>query len=453
MLSSNNYVAEATLQRQKTNATILESALRQHKLENENLALGTKITKEITPETKKIIEQQLKNKGAKFDDVKDSFYKLDKKKIKLYIKGQMEDFDRYFSSDSKYLEGMVFTYDTITAKKEGAYSGSYVLLEVEGDGGEVTPIDPPKPIVCSTDPSTDSTIRLPLKGDGKTIITPYEITTIGEFQAIKLSPNSYYKLMNDLEACVTKNWHNGQGFEPLETFTGLLRTNNFYINNLTINRPLEDNVGVIRNFVSAPGNLFDLKLRNSVIVGRDNVGTLAGTFSKAVISQSKIENGVVKGRTNVGGVVGNNNVNTATNISRTSFQGEVTGETNVGGMAGKSLFLDITDSFMRGKIVGNDFVGGLVGNRSDRFATLKNTYIDTEIQGKTNTRILTGTSTGTDFITNVFYNKDKATGIIIDTGIGKTTTELKTQVTFIGYDFTTKWIIDLLKNDGFPYLK
>lgn len=260
-------------------------------------------------------------------------------------------------------------------------------------------------------------------------------------------------MMNDLETCVTKDWNNGQGFEPLETFTGLLRTNNFYINNLTINRPLEDNVGVIRNFVSAPGNLFDLKLRNSVIVGRDNVGTLAGNFSKAVISQSKVENVVVKGRTNVGGVVGNNNVNTATTISRTSFQGEVTGETNVGGVAGKSLFLDITDSFMRGRLVGNEFVGGLVGNRSDRFATLKNAYIDAEIHGKTNTRVLTGISSGTDFITNVFYNKDKISGITIDAGIGETTMEMQTKVTYIGFDFTTKWIIDLMKNDGFPYLK
>lgn len=172
LVSSNGYVTRADLQRQKVNAVLLEAAVRQHKLENESLPFASKITKEITPESKKIIEQQLKSKGVKFEDVKDSFYSLDRKKIKQYVKGQMKDFNRYFSSNSSSLEGMVFTYDTITTKKEGSYSGSYVLLDMGDEGrNEVKPIDPPLAI-CSTDPSADSTIRLPLKGDGKTITTP-----------------------------------------------------------------------------------------------------------------------------------------------------------------------------------------------------------------------------------------------------------------------------------------
>lgn len=38
-------------------------------------------------------------------------------------------------------------------------------------------------------------------------------------------------------------------------------------------------------------------------------------------------------------------------------------------------------------------------------------------------------------------------------GVGKTTAQMKTQSTFSGYDFTTKWGIDPTKNDGYPYLQ
>ncbi|MGH1199971.1 type II secretion system protein [Bacillus paranthracis] len=448
LVSSDGYVTRADLQKQKTNSMVLESAIRQHKLEEGTLPFGSKITKELSVETKKIIEQQLKTKGVTFDSVKDTFYELDKKKIKFYIKGQMKDFDRYFSSDSKFLEGMVFTYDTLQTKKEGIYSGSYVLLEVDG-GNEVKPPEPPT--VCSTDPSADPTIRLPLVGDGKGITTPFLVSTIGEFQAIKLSPNSFYKLKNDIEGCVTKEWNNGKGFEPLDYFTGNLLPNNFYINNLYINRPTEDNIGIVKQLKISPGSFFGVKLNKPSVIGNNDVGIVTGTLSQGKLDGVRIENGYVEGKQNVGGIIGSND--TLASIFQSNFNGEVIGDINVGGLAGKTTRLDITDSFVRAKVIGNDFIGGLVGNRSDQFQSINKVYIDVTLQGKTNVRVLNGTSTGKDFITNVFYSKDKAAGITIDAGTGKTDTEMKNQTTFTDFDFTTKWNINGTTNDGFPYLK
>lgn len=37
--------------------------------------------------------------------------------------------------------------------------------------------------------------------------------------------------------------------------------------------------------------------------------------------------------------------------------------------------------------------------------------------------------------------------------IGKTTQEMKTQNTFVGWDFTDIWAIDLNVNNGYPYLR
>lgn len=446
MVNSRGYTAAADLQRQKTNSMVLESSIKQHKLENESLPFASKITKEISADTKKIIEQQLKLKGVSFDEVKDSFYELDKKKIKMYIKGQMNDFDRYFSSDSKFLEGMVFTYDTLKSKKEGIFSGSYVLLDIDSGGGnEVKPPAGP----CSTDPSADGRIRLPAQGDG-TITKPYLISTIGEFQSMKLSPGSFFKLKNDIEACVTKDWNNKEGFEPLPNFTGSLDNGGFSVNNLYINRPLENNIGVVRQLKITPGRFFSVRLKTPKIIGNNNVG-IVGTLSDGKLDGVRVENGYVEGKQNVGGIAGFND--TLASIFQSNFNGEVIGDINVGGLAGKTDRLDITESFIRGKVNGTSFVGGLVGNRTDKFGTIKNVYIDVNIQGTSNTRILNGTSSGTDFITNVFYNKDKTAGITTDAGTGKTTVELQTKATFTGFDFTKKWIIDPLKNDGFPYLK
>lgn len=53
LVSSKDYTVRADLQKQKLNAAILESAIKQHKLENESLPFGSKITKELSKETKK----------------------------------------------------------------------------------------------------------------------------------------------------------------------------------------------------------------------------------------------------------------------------------------------------------------------------------------------------------------------------------------------------------------
>ncbi|MDA1569382.1 type II secretion system protein [Bacillus cereus] len=447
MIGANDYIARADLQKQKLNGSILESSIKQHKLENETLPFDTKITKEISAETKKIIEQQLKSKGASFDDVKDSFYALDKKKIKQYVKGQMDDFDRYFSSNSSLLEGMVFTYDTLKTKNDGEYSGSYAFLEIDG-GNEVKPPEPPT--VCSTDPSTDGTIRLPAEGAG-VLGNPYLIKTIGEFQSMKLSPNSHFKLKNDIEACVTKDWNSGLGFEPLTSFTGSLINSSFSISNLYINRPSEDNIGIVKQLKIGPGNLFAINLKSPSITGRNNVGTIVGTLSQGTLDGARVENGATKGEQNVGGLIGFND--TYASVFRSNFQGEVSGNTNVGGIAGKTTQLDVTDSYLRGKVTGVQSVGGLVGNRTDSFTAISKVYLDVDVKGTSNVQIFNGTSSKRDITSNIFYNKDKIGSVVVDIGTGKTTAEMKNQATFTGFDFTAKWIIDPTKNDGLPYLR
>lgn len=53
-------------------------------------------------------------------------------------------------------------------------------------------------------------------------------------------------------------------------------------------------------------------------------------------------------------------------------------------------------------------------------------------------------------VTASYYDSAKCTA---GTGTGKTASELQQQSTYDGWDFTTIWAIDPLKNDGYPYLR
>ncbi|MCC2380942.1 type II secretion system GspH family protein [Bacillus wiedmannii] len=450
LVSSDGYVTRADLQRQKTNSMVLESSIRQHKLENNALPLGAKITKEISSETKKIIEQQLKSKGVTFDDVKDSFYELDKKKIRSYVKGQMKDFDRYFSSNAKELEGMVFTYDTLKSKKEGVYSGSYVLLEVEEGGNEVKPpeiIDPPT-IACKKDFSSDESIRLPQTGVG-TKTNPYIIRTIGELQAISLNPTAAYKLGNDIEGCVTKEWNSGEGFELIAGFAGVFLKSNYSINDLYINRPNQDYVGLFGDVNSSEKGMFSVYLKNPRVIGKDFVGAISGALSVREMDSIKVENGEVTGQNNVGMLFGKV---TSFASQRLFGSGKVNGKNNVGGISGFGDDIMLKYTGFVGEVTGNDSVGGLMG-RLDGISMLGGSYVSATVSGTIRTQSVLGKNVDTmNEVSVVYFNKD-VSKISSTYGDPKTEADLKKRSTYFWENFDLYWTIDPNINNGFPYLK
>lgn len=464
LVSSKDYTVRADLQKQKLNAAILESAIKQHKLENESLPFGSKITKELSKETKKIIEQQLKNKGISFDEVKDSFYIIDKKKIKTYIKGQMADFDRYFSSNSRELEGMVFTYNTIETKTDGIYSGSYVLLETGETGGNETKPPEPPAIVCNSDLSSDGTIRLPKNGSGSRG-DPYILSTIGELQGIKLDPNAVYKLGNDIEACVTKSWNGGRGFEPLPLFQGNFESKGFTIKNLYINRPDEDKVGLFSG-TNTPYVPLTVKLQNPDITGRDDVGSVVavpGATNETSYSNIDVRGGKITGKNNVGGIFGRPGKRVL--INNSNFTGQVKGSLNVGGIVGLAeVGFNLEYGYFIGDVIGGDGVGGIGGKVviNNGYVTTRQVYVLAKTNGNKNVSHLWGSrSLGGNIYNlqfgNVYYDKDKTNNITEESygGVfGLTTGQMKNPANYTGtFGFGTNWTIDPSENDGYPILK
>jgi len=123
-------------------------------------------------------------------------------------------------------------------------------------------------------------------GDG-TEFNPYFIQTATHLNNIKMTDDEGVYLyldkafiqLEDIDLGVSP-WNDDEGWEPIGTvdhpFAGYYDGNNYSIDNLSINRPLENNIGLFG--VMAGANLFDIKLLEVSVVGNDIVGALVGSF-------------------------------------------------------------------------------------------------------------------------------------------------------------------------------
>src|SRR3989339_86776 len=246
---------------------------------------------------------------------------------------------------------------------------------------------------------------------------PYQITNVNQLQEMNNNLNAYYILMNDIDATVTSSWNSGAGFMPIYNFIGTFDGLGHKITGLFIYRPFW--IGLFGSTVSGAiiknVGLVDVKITGSGYPGGSNyIGALVGYNNGGTITNS-YATGSVRGDLRIGGLVGEN-TGTITNSYTTA---SVTGVYHVGGLSG-SNYGAITNSYATGRVTAYFLQGGLIGWNNG--GTITNSYWDKETSGQT-------TSGG---------------------GTGKTTAEMKTQSTYIGWDFTNIWC--MCTND-YPKLK
>ena len=263
-----------------------------------------------------------------------------------------------------------------------------------------------------------------LGGDG-TSASPYQIYDIYGLQGIDsvgmLSQN--FVLTNDINAATVTSWNTNAGFKPIGVnsdysnsrgFSGIFNGFGHTINDLTINLPSTDYVGLFGYTNGA--TIQNIGLVGGAVSARNFVSGLVGFNQNSTISNA-YANVTVTGSDNVGGVVGVN-YNNAT-ISNSYATGTVTGDANVGGLVGGNYNNStISNSYATGTVTGLTVVGGLVGYDNSNNALIINSYYSQ--------------STGRN-----------------DTGKGirKTTDEMKQLATFAGWDIdaqggtTTAWRI------------
>ena len=226
-----------------------------------------------------------------------------------------------------------------------------------------------------------------MNGDG-TKDEPYVVTDLEELQAMNEDRHSHYVLGNDIDASETKTWHAGAGFDPIgggDAFTGSLDGNGYTISNLVIDRPTEDNVGLIGY---ASGSVENVRLEAADVRGQDTVGTLVGK-STAEIRRSSAT-GDVAGNTRVGGLIGSVD---SGSVETSSAEVDVVSGLQGGGLAGYLDGGSIVKSHAHGDIHAEGEAGGIVPRVSDG-DPLRLSYATGDITAGTEGGGLVGTNLG-----------------------------------------------------------
>ena len=292
------------------------------------------------------------------------------------------------------------------------------------------------------------------------------ITTLGaegsvtgvDLQGMNGNKNGYYVLGTDIDATPTLGWYSGAGFLPVGNnvnyFTGILDGLNHKINNIFINRPLQNFVGlfgatnqsVIRNIGMLGGSVSGANLVGGLVGdGNNGGGTISNTYSTLNISGNSRVGGLVgdanTGEINnsyaTGGVYGSGNLVggligvTGGKITNSYATGSVSGSSNVGGLLGYGQFGSISSSYATGAVSGtsSSAVGGLLG--SSFYFTVASSFWDTQATGQSGTAGSNSTSSAG--------------------GNGKTTAQMQQQSTYTGWDFVNTWV--MLPGNNYPTLR
>ena len=265
-----------------------------------------------------------------------------------------------------------------------------------------------------------------------------------------------FRLEADIDLVGLPNWH-----IPLfaaHTMDGDGHT----LSNLSITQPFSSYVGFV-GYLS--GTLTNLTLSNVSITGGSGVGGLAGGVSGTVSNSASTgsvtgvgsvggligdlgysasvsnshSTGTVNGNDHVGGLVGSGRYASIRNSYSTA---SVSGTNNVGGLAGYNYGGNINDSYASGAVNGSSNVGGLVGFNYGccGYGDLRNSYSTGSVTGTSNVGGLVGLNYG-GAPTNSYWNTETSGQATSAGGLGLTTSQMRQQASFSGWDFDTVWRI------------
>ena len=238
-----------------------------------------------------------------------------------------------------------------------------------------------------------------------------------QLQLMAMDLTGAYTLGQSFNASATNGqdiWF-GSSFVPIGNsitpFTGSLSSGaGFTINNLTINRPASDYVGLI-GYLGFGGSIAGVNLTNAQVTGQKETGGLAGRSDGTLSGDSVTVD--VSGAGYVGGLVGYNS--TTGTISNSYAMGSVTGSGTVyvgglvgGGSSGSDGGLvgynqgSISNSYATGIVSGtNNLVGGLVGYNNNG-GTISNSYATGTVSGEGGVGGLVGYNSTSGTISNSY---------------------------------------------------
>jgi hypothetical protein len=194
----------------------------------------------------------------------------------------------------------------------------------------------------------DSKVNNMAKGySDPVVVVGKKVASEGDLDNVRNNLDDYYVQTEDINLI---DYGDGEGWESIgddvNPFTGVYHGNQKTINNLTINRPDEDYIGL---FGYNTGTISNLSLSEVDIIGRFFVGGLSGR-SEGVIDSVNVV-GQVAGVSAVGGLIGG---------SGPEVEYEPDGSSSYS-YSSDEFFGVVFDSHSDVNVSGNSCVGGLIG--------------------------------------------------------------------------------------------
>ncbi|MFC6550958.1 S-layer homology domain-containing protein [Cohnella cellulosilytica] len=295
------------------------------------------------------------------------------------------------------------------------------------------------------------------EGDGSRDC-PYVVTDAAGLSAIRHDLSAHYRLGADIDLAGYDYDEAGPdtgGWMPIgdaaAPFTGTLDGNGYAIRSLTIDRPSMSFAGLFGQIgtESSPldeTGLWNVRLLDVRISGRETVGSLAGNVVKATIADSYATGRVAASGTGAGGLVGT----TQGLIVNSYAVVQVSGQTRVGGLAGTNAGT-VRNSYAAGSVSANDDeAGGLAGYASPS-SIIKDSYSLGNVKGVPGfTGGLIGRGDGSSSAPGSYWNKETSGQSGSEGGTGKTTEEMKASDPFADWDAAV-W--GFRPGELYPYLR
>lgn len=261
--------------------------------------------------------------------------------IILNVNGHEEEYKYgYYLVTGEQVKAMVNTINIENENYVLNYStGDAInLIGAKWNGGTYYSVDDLKAIRDGQTPPSDYTVY---------INTPEDMKYLHE------RPNGYFKLSKDIDMSA---YATGDGWEPVEEFTGKIDGRGYVIRNLTISRASERYCGLFGQ-VGNSASINNLILEKVNVSGGEYTGAIAGACRGNVINCT-VDGKVNSQSSNVGGIFGIYENGIAKNVvSKVS----VNGNENVGGFAGSIASGMIEQCASEGNVTGIKGVGGFAG--------------------------------------------------------------------------------------------
>jgi len=301
-------------------------------------------------------------------------------------------------------------------------------------------------------------------GDG-TSGNPYQIETLDDLKWASIYEHSWdknFKQTSDIDASDTQTWNSGEGFYPIgfsesTPFTGDYEGQGYIVENLFINQPSSTNKGLFGSLENA--TITNLGILNVDVTALNRASALAGIINNSIISNC-YSTGSLQGGYACGGLLGladNSTVNSCYSSAEVSGSGN-----HVGGFLGRANNNTIiNDCYSTGTLIGTyDHIGGFVG-KIDENSTVINCYSIGNVTGVNNYGGFAGSVLTGGSAVNCFWNTETSGQSTSAGGSGKTTSEMKTLITYTttGWDYAYEstngnddwWNLTENDNNGYPY--